>query len=146
MRSQALAFDYIDRAGKRLQAVQRLYELEDWPDTVRECQEAVELALKALLRYCRIEPPRTHDVSDILVENASLLPAAVQEKLDRITEVSRRLRRDRELAFYGSEDLTPSQFYKERDASEALEGARLVVTAVQEAVGTPPSGSPAHSP
>lgn len=135
MKSQSLAQDYIDRAGKRLAAIEKLVELEDWADTVCESQEAVELALKALLRHCRIEPPRLHDVSDLLVENADLLPTPAREKLDRLVETSRRLRRDRELAFYGSEDLTPSQFYKERDAAEAFEGARFVVAAVRESMG-----------
>lgn len=73
MKSRSLAADYIGRAGKRLQAVVRLFELEDWADTVRESQEIVELALKALLRFHRIEPPRIHDVSDVLIENAGLL-------------------------------------------------------------------------
>ncbi len=138
MKSRSLAADYIVRAGKRLQAVARLFELEDWADTVRESQEIVELALKALLRFHRIEPPRIHDVSEILVENAGLLSPALREKLDKLTDVSRRLRRDRELAFYGSEDLTPSQFYKERDATEALDGARFVVEAVRDEMNASP--------
>jgi len=134
MKSRSLAEDYIDRAGKRLLAIEKLFELQDWPDTVRESQESVELALKALLRHCRIEPPRLHDVSELLIENAAVLPPMPEETLDRVVEISRRLRRDRELAFYGSEDLMPSQFYKEKDAQEALDGARFVVAAVQQAM------------
>ncbi|MGH9341962.1 MAG: hypothetical protein ACRD1R_20830 [Acidobacteriota bacterium] len=40
--------------------------------------------------------------------------------------------RDRELAFYGSEDLTPSEFYDQADAQKALEGAKWVVEAVRK--------------
>lgn len=134
MKSRTLAEDYIDRAGKRLLAIEKLFELEDWPDTVRESQESVELALKALLRHCRIEPPRLHDTSELLADNAALLPPLPPETLDRMVEISRRLRRDRELAFYGSEDLVPSQFYKKKDAREALDGARFVVAAVRQAM------------
>jgi hypothetical protein len=54
--------------------------------------------------------------------------------LDELTEISRSLRRDRELAFYGSEDLTPSDFYKEKDAMKALTQARAVHAAVSAAI------------
>ena len=134
MRNQSLASDYILRAGKRLQAVETLLELDAWADAVRESQEIVELALKGLLRHGRIEPPRLHDVSEVLQDNAALFSPALQSKLQQLVEISRRLRRDRELAFYGSEDLTPSQFYKERDAREAADGARVVVSAVRDEI------------
>ena len=48
-----------------------------------------------------------------------VLPPPAREKLDRLVKISRRLCKARELAFYGSEDLTPSQFFKERDAAAA---------------------------
>jgi hypothetical protein len=51
--------------------------------------------------------------------------------IDRLAEASRELRRDRELAFYGTEDLTPSAFYRRRDAELAREAARLVVGLVR---------------
>ena len=38
-----------------------------WADGVRESQEVVELALKGLLRVSGIEPPRIHDVSEVLM-------------------------------------------------------------------------------
>lgn len=134
MRGASLARDYVKRAQVRLQAVQLLFDLESWADTVRESQEAVELALKGLLRYCRIEPPRTHDVSDMLETNAALLPESVRLQLPAMLEISRQLRRDRELAFYGSEDLTPSEFYRRADAERALQGARFVVEIVAGAI------------
>ena len=134
MRNEDLARDYVDRALKRLRALELLFELGAWADVVRESQETVELALKGLLRHARIEPPRLHDVSDLLLENSSAFPEALRQHLKAIAEVSRRLRRDRELAFYGSEDLTPSHFYRQQDAREAIDGARMVVTAVRETV------------
>jgi hypothetical protein len=45
--------------------------------------------------------------------------------------VSRDLRRDRELAFYGAEDLTPSSFYGKADGVRARDGAALVVRLVK---------------
>ena len=134
MRNPALARDYINRATVRLGVVDLLYDAESWADVVRESQEIVELALKSLLRECGIDPPRVHDVSGALLSEKSRLPAAVQAKVDRLAAISRDLRRDRELAFYGAEDLVPSEFYAEPDATRAREGARFVVAAVSSVV------------
>lgn len=126
MRNPDLAADYLRRARSRLKAVDVLVDEESWADVVRESQEIVEICLKAALRRAGVDPPRVHDVSGVLVENESRLPERVRRRLDDLVRISRALRRDRELAFYGSEDLTPSQFYGPDDAKEALEGARLV--------------------
>lgn len=134
MKNKSLAHDYITRAGHRLAAVEVLLARESHADVVRESQEAVELCLKGLLRLARIEVPRNHDVSDILLEFSSQLPASVRPHAARLAKISKAMRRDRELAFYGSEDLTPSEFYKEEDAKEALENARWVHSVCLEAL------------
>ena len=108
---------------------------ESWADVVREAQEVVEITLKALLRVCRIEVPRIHDVGPVLAENREGLPPQVDEQLEELMRISKNLRRDRELAFCGSEDLTPSEFYSREDASEALEQARLVYAVVRPTAG-----------
>ena len=130
MKNRTLAEDYIIRAAKRLSAVDALFVEAAWADVVRESQEVVELALKGLLRKCRIEAPRVHDVSDALLAQKELLPPKILTALDEIVDISRRLRRDRELAFYGSEDLTPTLFYKQPDAEKARAEARRVVELV----------------
>ncbi|HSN53469.1 MAG TPA: HEPN domain-containing protein, partial [Candidatus Sulfomarinibacteraceae bacterium] len=106
-------------------------EHNGWADVVREAQEVVELALKGLLRAHGIEPPRIHDVSEVLLAERKRLPDALQGELEALGAVSRDLRRDRELAFYGAEDLTPSGFYTRDDADRARSGARRVVAAVR---------------
>jgi len=133
VRNPDLARDYLERASRRLKAVDVLHEERGWADVVRESQEVVELALKGLLRRCDVEAPRVHDVSDILRENAARLPKPAASALDELCEISRRLRRDRELSFDGSEDLTPSDFYREADAREARRQARRVVDVVRKA-------------
>jgi HEPN domain-containing protein len=127
MQNRSLVKDYIERAGHRIAALDTLYDRGAWADVVRESQEVVELALKALLRSASIEPPRIHDVSEILSKNKELFSLEVQKDLKRMSEISRSLRRDRELAFYGSEDLTPSEFYKKEDADQARADARWLV-------------------
>jgi len=131
MRNPDLAGDYIRRAVVRLDALDVLFDGESWADVVREAQEIVELTLKALLRVSGIDPPRVHDVSDILMAERDRLPPALTAELEFLTRTSRTLRRDRELAFYGAEDLTPSGFYSREDAEEAREGARKTVERVR---------------
>ena len=141
MRNRGLATDYVRRATVRLQAIEFLHRAGSWADVVRESQEAVELALKGLLRSCGIDPPRLHDVSEVLRGERGRLPESVHGHLDRMAAISRDLRRDRELAFYGAEDLIPSEFYGEEDARRALEGARFVIETAASVVPVSQSGN-----
>ena len=134
MQNRDLARDHLRRAQARLAALDVLFAQHSWADVVRESQEVVELALKGLLRHCGVEPPRIHDVADILLAERHRLPETLLPDLHRLADASRSLRRDRELAFYGAEDLTPSDFYKEPDATAAREAARLVVDRVRSVV------------
>ncbi len=135
MRNQDLAVDHVRRAEARLKALDTLFETQSWADVVRESQEVVELALKGLLRAAGVDPPRIHDVADVLTAERERMPAALGGEIDRLADASRSLRRDRELAFYGAEDLTPSDFYKRRDAEQARQAARMVVRLVRPHVG-----------
>lgn len=133
MKNKSLAEDYIIRAGNRLAALEVLMNRKSYPDVVRGAQEIVELSLKSLLRHFRIEVPRIHDVSDVLEKEASKFPGEIKPHLKKLSLISRNLRRDRELAFYGSEDLTPLEFYREEDASEAFKNAQWVHTLCRDA-------------
>jgi HEPN domain-containing protein len=130
MRNPELARDYVRRAEVRLRALEVLHSAESWADVVRESQEIVELALKGLLRASGVEPPRLHDVSGVLLAERDRLPPPLAGEVERLADASRQLRRDRELAFYGAEDLTPSGFYTRDDAERARASARGVVELV----------------
>lgn len=136
MHNLSLAADYVLRARARLKAVALLLSENSYADVVRESQEIVELCLKALLRLRGIDPPRTHDVSASILQHATLLGLDTVQA-STVCTISRSLRRDRELAFYGSEDLTPSEFYQESDAIEALTQAQTVFDIVAELVNKP---------
>lgn len=123
MKNRSLTKDYIHRAGIRFEALKVLFDKEGYADVVREAQEIVELVSKALLRHVGAEPARVYDVSAQLTEVRSRLAAEHQKDLDALIAVSRELRRDRELAFYGTEDLTPSEFYSKADAELAFSRA-----------------------
>ncbi|GMV05648.1 MAG: hypothetical protein AMXMBFR53_19250 [Gemmatimonadota bacterium] len=131
MRNTDLARDHVRRAEIRLAALDVLFEAESWADVVRESQEVVELALKGLLRAHGVAPPRVHDVSDVLEAERHRLPEALAPDLASLVRASRDLRRDRELAFYGAEDLTPSGFYGRADAEQARTSARQTVKTVK---------------
>jgi HEPN domain-containing protein len=98
---------------------------------VRESQEVVELLLKAVLRSFGISAPFSHDVSEVLEENASRLPPGAQSHLARWERISKHLRKDCELASYGSEDVTPSSFYTRADADEAKAMAEEILATAE---------------
>ncbi len=95
---------------------------------VREAQECVELLTKAALRYVGIEPPKWHDVGEILERNKGRFPKWFQEKIDEIVGISSALRRKRELSFYGDEEggKSPYELFYEQDAQEAFEGVERI--------------------
>ena len=63
MTSRDMARSHRRRAARVMREAERLFAEEDWSLCVRRCQEAVELALKALLRAAGAEVPKVHDVS-----------------------------------------------------------------------------------
>ncbi len=109
-----------------------------YSDVVREAQELVELALKGMLRAVGIEPPKFHDVGGLLVEHRAKFVPAVAERLDRAAEVSKRLRRERELAFYGDIDFVPTEEYSAADAARAYDEAAWIVVLADEVIGRLP--------
>ena len=131
MTNPKLARDYFVRSRKRMMAIDVLFREESWPDVVRECQQVVELLLKAVRRSFGLPARFSHDLSEALAEHAARLPADVQPLLPRWSEISRQLRKDRELAFYGSEDVTPSSFYTRGDAELARAMAAEVLAGVE---------------
>ena len=135
MKNVDLARDYIIRAENRLAAVAVLFERKGYADVVRESQEIVELSLKGLLRLAQVEVPRIHDVGPLLIEMKERLPGQARPHVEALARISKEMRRDRELAFYGSEDLTPSDFYQEKDATKAMEDARWVQSICQASLG-----------
>lgn len=120
-RKTPLHEDYFKRSQYRRVALGTLFQLGAYADVVRESQELVELLLKALLRKHRIDPPKWHDVGAILEENEELFPDPVRLELARIRQISRDLRKDREMSFYGDEDLLPSEAYSVDHAKKAMD-------------------------
>jgi HEPN domain-containing protein len=125
--SDQLARSYLSKAEVRLAMLEFLMEREAWSDVIREAQELVELALKAMLRMIGVDPPKWHDVGPVLTEQCGLLPDGIRADVDRLAAISRWLRKERELAFYGDIDFVPTRAYTRLEAAKALEDARFVV-------------------
>jgi hypothetical protein len=117
---RTLAQEYFEKARVRRLALDVFLLHGAHADVVRESQELVELLLKGLLRKMGLDPPRWHDVSSVLKDNEDMLPEEVRVVLPRIVKLSSRLRRDRELSFYGDEDYLPSENFGLDESAEAL--------------------------
>ncbi|MCC6764255.1 MAG: HEPN domain-containing protein [Deltaproteobacteria bacterium] len=134
MTNPKLEADYVTRAGHRLEALRVLLARGAHADVMREAQEIIELCLKALLRASGVTVPQIHDVGAIIVAEAGRLPATARPHAHRMAEISKALRKDREIAFYGSEDLIPSEFYTRTDADRAFADAEWVLEQVARIV------------
>ncbi len=127
MTNDSLARAYLTKAEKRLLILDVLHDAEAYSDVVREAQELVELATKGMLHAIGIDPPKWHDVGSLLVEYRDKFPPEVSSEADRIAHISRRLRKERELAFYGDVDFIPTESYTKEDSHRAMEEAAKVV-------------------
>ncbi len=131
MTNVTLAESYLLKALKRLKILDVLMSEQAYSDVVREAQEIVELALKGVLRKVGIEPPRWHDVSDLILEHKDRFPNAVSAKVEEIARISKWLRKEREFSFYGDIDFIPTEQYTSEDAMKAINDAQFVVGMAQ---------------
>lgn len=135
MKNRTLYADYLKRSKARLKALATLNAERSYADVVPEAQEIVELCSKGLLRAIGVEPARVHDVSDQLDAHLQNEFLGINEAVTELIKNSRSLRRDRELAFYGGEDFTPGEFYKDTDAKSAMQMAQHAVDTFSNFVG-----------
>ena len=124
----SLAQSYLIKAQKRLKILPVLLEEAAYSDVIREAQEIVELALKGMLRHVGIEPPKWHDVGQLLREYRIRFPDPVSARVDRLAEISAWLRKEREFSFYGDIDFIPTEQYHRDDAMRGIEDAEFVVS------------------
>ncbi len=91
----------------------------------------MELLLKAVLRACGVEGPKIHDVGRSLEANRDVLPQEIVSNLKEIRRISKRLRKERELSFYGAEDFVPTEEYDKQDADQAIQEAGFILDLVR---------------
>lgn len=134
MTSLSLAQSYIKKAVARLEVLALLYNKGAYSDVVREAQEIVELCLKGMLRYVGIEPPKVYDVGGLLIEYSDMLSMFSKEEIERLAVISKRLRKERELSFYGDIDFIPTEEYSADDAKEAMQEAETALAPAQRLI------------
>ena len=134
MTNTSLAHSYLVKAVRRLKILAVLLDEAAYSDVVREAQEIVELALKGMLRYVGVEPPKWHDVGQLLEEYRGRFSDPVASHIGRLSEISGWLRKEREFSFYGDIDFIPTEEYTRADALRAIEDARFVVSAAQSVI------------
>lgn len=127
MTSVSLAKSYLKKAIDRLDILDLLLKKGAYSDVVREAQEIVELCLKGMLRLVGVEPPKYHDVGAIIVEHQDRFKDISLEEITKIAKISKELRKERELSFYGDIDFIPTEEYTIDDAQNAIEGAHFVL-------------------
>lgn len=133
----------ISRASIIMQEAEYLNEIKAWNMVVRRSQESVELALKCALLWAGIEVPRIHDVGPILNQYASRYPEPFKIQIPHFASISRMLRAEREISFYGDEQsgVPPESLYTRDDAVEALSMAMGVLVECKKLIETEGGGS-----
>lgn len=104
-------------------------------DVVRESQEVVELALKGMLRWAGVDPPKIHDVGDLLLEFAGRFEGVGDGELAALARASKELRKEREFSFSGDIDFIPTDEYDADDADTAIGQARLAAACLGRLLG-----------
>lgn len=127
MTNNTLAKSYLRKAIDRLDILDLLFEKGAYSDVVREAQEIVELSLKGMLRAVGIEPPKFHDVGPLLIEHKDKFKGVLLKDIRKIARISKELRKERELSFYGDIDFIPTEQYTKGDASKAMKDTKFVV-------------------
>ena len=126
--------DYLFKSEVRIKALEFYLQSKDYPDVIREAQEVVELLLKALLRSLGIEAPKIHDVSKTIELNLDKMPEIICDNIALIKKISKALRKERELCFYGADDFIPTEEYSFEEASEAINQAKIIFDIVQKSL------------
>lgn len=134
MTNQTLAHAYLRKATDRLDILDLLHAKKAYSDVVREAQKIVELALKGMLRAVGVEPPKYHEVGGLLLEHGNRFQKEVEAHLKKAAKISKRLRKERELAFYGDIDFIPTEEYSLEDSREARKDAQWIVALAKKAI------------
>lgn len=134
MTNQTLAQAYLKKAVDRLDILDLLHRKGAYSDVVREAQEIVELSLKGMLRAVGVEPPKYHDVGRLLLEHINRYDEVVSVNLKRASSISKWLRKERELSFYGDIDFIPTEEYNSKDSLQACRDAQWIVELAKKAI------------
>jgi HEPN domain-containing protein len=117
-----MARDYAERARWSLKEAEEALKGKKNAICIRRSQEALELAVKAVLRRLAVEYPREHDVSEALQGVGERLPEYLKSRLEEMKALLVELARIRGPAFYGYEaqGIPASQAFTEDYTTETF--------------------------
>jgi HEPN domain-containing protein len=128
MTTDGMGRRYIEEARGRVELVRLAFERGRWATVVREAQECGELLLKGALRWVAVEPPRVHDVAELLRREAQRFPEWFRAEVEHLASISTEMAGDRGLSLYGDErqNLAPQELFDRDDAERALANLEYV--------------------
>jgi len=132
LNNKSLANDYLNEASFRVETAENVINKKAYAYCVRQCQEAVEMALKAALRIVGLDYPKWHDISNVLIKEKVKFPEIFQNNIPKLASISTLLMKFRELAMYGDEksNKTPSSLFNKEVAMKALSDAKFCLEKV----------------
>lgn len=115
----------INLAKKYLEEAEKAYSRSDWRTTVSSSQLSAENSGKAVIAFYKI-PGWSHDPSPELLEIISTTPLEINEKIERLAEITRLLAPEHGRSTYGEpiRGITPWEIYTDKDAEKSLRMAR----------------------
>lgn len=132
MINRELFEDHIKRAKLRFRILSEYLNEKDYADVIRTSQEIVELIQKAILIKIGIQPPKWHEVIDVILENKDKLSDDINRELVKLRKDSKWLRSQREIAFYGDVDFIPTKDYTLKDARKAISIAEKFLEIIEK--------------
>lgn len=118
---EAMVKAYFEKFYVRVEVLREYHKRKSYSDVIREGQEALELCIKGILRSIGVEPSFSHDPGKELSEVLHKTPKSIQNIGEELTLWSKKLRKEREFAFYGASDFIPTEEYTKEDSLEVIE-------------------------
>ncbi len=112
---------YFTKFKVRVEVLPEYAKRKSYSDVIREGQEALELFLKGLLRSMGVEPTFSHDPGKELQNYLQKIPVEFKALGPDLVQWSKKLRKERELSFYGAVDFIPTQEYSAAEAKEVIQ-------------------------
>ena len=111
---------YINSAQRRIEYAQIALLKKDFPYVIRECQLIAELSAKALIIRFGFVVPKTHNLTEEILEISDLLSESFQKNVNSHIKLLKKLRKEREVALYGDseEKIIPDELYTEPETQK----------------------------
>lgn len=129
MKNHDMAREYFRWANRCLAEASDAMADNFFPAVIRRSQEALELSLKAILRYFAIEFPREHDVSECIDLILDRLPAPSRDIMVQAKPLMSELAKKRGPAMYGLEEqgMPPGALFTKHEAERVFSAVSSIV-------------------